>query len=421
MLSQNFFIEILLQVIYELEYDTFKSIMLIHLYSKIIYDIVCIFNYKLKYSTNNIVKNLRYSWIKTIFYDEKLYNDMIDYININILKEINKFLNSKIIDDNLNDCLNSNLFLSNNYLNFMKFNQKITNEIDKLIKLFIDESFKDLYNKYLITKNENINELINNEEFFKNESFLFDLKDIKYIIKHLNDEHQKMYKNHELVEVLNLSNNVEYEQSLINKSWINIINDFGIIGFWNFILSQCIENNYDYIKQLELFYILNLYLFNGIILSNYLKNIFKNISPYELLKNELFNQNSKNKIWFISDDINLKYINLYDFPSEINLISKIAINIINLTKTNICEVKITLDKITKFKINIDNSNIFIFNEKNNYYLFNCIDSSGIFENLTISYLNCLQSYLTSHHSGREIGNIIYNILNKKLNFIIYIY
>lgn len=431
MISQCFFIEILLEVINELNYNTFKSASLIHAYLKIIYDITSIFNLKFKYSTNFKIKNSRYSWIKTFFYDDKFYSDLITCININLLVELNKYLCSNKINYYLNEYFSTNLFKSQDYLNFIKANVKIIDEIIQMIKLMIDEYFLFFYYKINNEESNVINENIT--EMFNNDTFLFEIDEISHFEEHLNSEYKKMFKPQELIEILNLVNSIEQKQVEINKSWIEIINKLGIIGFWNFILLICLDTHTNSFisssKQLELFYIFNLYLFNGVVLSHYFKNIYKNISPFDLLQKELFDKKSQKLIWFVSNDITYNYHEIYDYPSEINILSSIAIRIINQIKINLSDVKINVVLIKKLNINYNDSNIFVLNEpesepesdnnlETNYYNLNCVNISSIFENITSSYLNGLQSYLTSHHLGREVGIKISNMLDKKLNFTI---
>lgn len=143
--------------------------------------------------------------------------------------------------------------------------------------------------------------------------------------------------------------------------------------------------------------------------------------------------NTQKTLWFVEHNINFCYSNLYDYPSEINLISSLAIDQINFLNINIKDVKINSELLLIFNPDIytnQEKNIFIFdnylnidlntanNNSNKDLMFNYVDWGALFENLTFSYLNTTQSYLSSHHIGRKIAIDIKNILDKKLNFII---
>jgi hypothetical protein len=407
-INQSFFIKILLEVIRELKYDTIKSVILIYSYIKIVYDIISIYNLKFKNLTNPNINKTKYIWIKTFFYDDKFYDDLILFINANLIIEINKYIYSTIIDNFILNYLNKNILISKDYINFMKFNSKTTNEIIIIIHSMCENIFKYHFNIYLsnIDKNTNIQYNI-----FESNDLFIKSSNIDYYEQYLRTEYEKINKTQELIEILNLSNNVKSEQMDFNLSCIKFINYFGIIGFWNFVLYLCYlsqqtntNEKISSLKELETFYKLNLYLFNGVFTSYYLKNIFKNISPYESLGINILQSS-----WFVKNNTSIEYYNVYDYPSEINLLSSIALNIIVSTNINIQDIKIEYEVGCNNKLDNYTS---IFNLNNGYFTFNYVDWNSLFESITHSYLNTLQFYLTSHHIGRKIGINIINILDK---------
>jgi len=407
--SQAFFIKILLEIILEFQYDSFKSIILLYSYLKIIYEITSVYNLKFKITTNTNLNKTKYLWIKTLFYNDKFFEDLILFINVNLMLEINKYLNSKIINNYNLDYFIKKIYDSPDYQNFIKINFKLSNEIIILIQTMCENIFLIYYKKYLSENNGNN---INYEEIMISNDFLLKNNQMEDLKKYLYDEYQKINKTQELIEILNLTNNIEIEQIIFNKSWIKLLNNWGIIGFWNMILCLCYFSNQSLnsSKELESFYKLNLYLFNGIVISNNLKNIFKNISPYDLLKNDVLNTHNKT-LWFTEANLILEYHNEYDFPSEINLLSSIALNIILNIGINISDIKITFDDVNYFELEKYN-NIFLINQNNNYFIINYVDWNSLFEGITNCYLISLQSYLTSHHVGRMIGNNITSIIDK---------
>lgn len=437
-ISQEFYILLLLKVIKELEYKTSKSIILLYHYIKIIYDTIGIFNYKFKQSTNPNLNMIRHNWIKTIFYDEKFYHNLMILVNTQVLKGINKYLNSSNINNYVLNDFEKKINTSQNYNYFNKIHAKSISEINNIINSYCDDYFFKLFNDYLSNEEIVIDDIFNN--LSKTNDFILDQNDLNFFEKYLTEEYCRISKSNELIEILNLSNNVEDEKIKLSEFWIEMINKFGIIGLWNFILCCCFLNgknidktdeiNFDdnVLKKIETFYKLNLYLFNGVITSNYFKNMFKNISPYNLLQNDIFNLNSSNQnvIWFVKNRINFNYSNLYDYPSEINLLSTISLNVIMNVDLKITDLNLKIcfqyfdlyDEKNIFpQINLNDKKI----DHKDFDLFqhsvlNYVDLESLFENLTQSYLNCLQSYLTSHHMGREIGINIYTLLNKKLKF-----
>lgn len=413
-INQSFFIKILLEVIRELKYDTINSVIFIYSYIKIVYDIISIYNLKFKNLTNPNINKTKYIWIKTFFYDNKFYDDLILFININLIIDLNKYIGSSTIDDFISSNLSKNILTSKDYGDFVKLNSKIINEIIIMIQSMCENVFTSKLNKYFYNLNENVNDTQFN--IFELNDLLIKSTHIDYFEEYLRTEYKKINKTQELIEILNLSANIELEQLDFNLSCIKFINYFGIIGFWNFILYLCYLphetnniniNNHQKVsslKELEMFYKLNLYLFNGVFISYYFKNIFKNISPYESLGTDILQST-----WFVKNNVNLNYHNVYDYPSEINLLSSIALNIILSANINISDIKI----YNKIGINnkLDNYKN-IFNLNDGYFIFNYVDWNSLFESITYSYLNSLQFYLTSHHIGRKIGNDIINILDK---------
>jgi len=290
----------------------------------------------------------------------------------------------------------------------MKVKTITTNEIIIIIQSMCENIFKSHFNIYLSNTDKNTNIQYN---IFESNDLLIKSTHINYFEQYLRTEYEKINKTQELIEILNLSNNVKLEQMDFNLSCIKFINYFGIIGFWNFVLYLCYlshETNTNEkvssLKELETFYKLNLYLFNGVFTSYYLKNIFKNISPYESLGTDILQSS-----WFVKNNTSIEYYNVYDYPSEINLLSSIALNIIVSTNINIQDIKIEYE--IGFNNKLDNY-ASIFNLNNGYFTFNYVDWNSLFESITHSYLNTLQFYLTSHHIGRKIGINITNILDK---------
>ena len=408
-INQSFFIKILLDVIRELKYDTIKSVIFIYSYIKIVYDIMSIYNLKFKNTTNTNINKTKYLWIKTFFYDNKFYDDLILFINVNLIIEFNKYISSSTIDDFILNNFGKNILISRDYDNFIKLNCKITNEIIILIQSMCENIFKSQFNNCFFDLKQNIDS-IEYDGIFESNDLLIKSAYVDYFEQYLRTEYKKINKPQELIEILNLSNNIQLEQMDLNLSCIKFINYFGIIGFWNFILYLCYlpqkTNNYkkvSLLKELEMYYKLNLYLFNGVFISYYFKNIFKNISPYESLGVDIL----KNT-WFVKNNINLNYYNIYDFPSEINLLSSIALNIILSTNIGISDIKINYEIGINYELDNYTS---VFSFDNNYFSFNHVDWNSLYESITYSYLNTLQFYLTSHHIGRKIGNDIFDILN----------
>ena len=419
-ISQSFFIKIILETISEFNYNTIKSVILIYSYLKIIYETTSIYNLKFKVITNSNINKTKHLWLKSLFYDDNFYEDLILFININLITEINKILNSKTINE-YGKYFEKNIFTLQNYQNFIKLNLKLTNEIILMIQMMCENYFKDNYVNYLSNDN-NVNYLSNDNnelvinigQILMSDDFLIKQNQLENIKNYLSYEFKKINRTQELIEILNLATNIETEQTIFNKSWIKLINCWGIIGFWNFILYLCFSSknlyNKNSLKELDTFYKLNLYLFNGLITSYYLKDIFKNISPYYLLKNDVIDKNNK-RLWFVDYNIMFKYNNLYDYPSEINLLSSIALNILLNSEINICDVKININNANKYEL-YSYENIFLINQNNSYYIINFVDWNSLFESITGSYLNSLQLYLTSNHTGRIIGNNIVNEIDK---------
>jgi hypothetical protein len=409
-ISQSFFIKIILEIISEFDYNNIKSVIFIYSYLKIIYETTSIYNLKFKVITNSTINKTRHLWLKSLFYDDNFYDDLILFININLITEINKILNSKTISE-YSKYFEKNIFTLQNYQNFIKFNLKLTNEIIFMIQMMCENYFKHNYINYLSNDNELV---INIEQILMSDDILIKQNQLENIKNYLSDEFKKINRTQELIEILNLTTNIETEQIIFNKSWIKLINCWGIIGFWNFILYLCFSSknlyNKNSLKELDTFYKLNLYLFNGLITSYYFKDIFKNISPYNLLKNDVLDNNNK-KLWFIDDNIIFNYNNLYDYPSEINLLSSIALNILLNSEINICDVKININNANKYEL-YNYENIFLINQNNSHYIINFVDWNSLFESITGSYLNSLQLYLTSYHTGRIIGNNIVSEIDK---------
>jgi hypothetical protein len=409
-ISQSFFIKIILEIISEFDYNNIKSVIFIYSYLKIIYETTSIYNLKFKVITNSNINKTRHLWLKSLFYDDNFYDDLILFININLITEINKILNSKTISE-YSKYFEKNIFTLQNYQNFIKFNLKLTNEIIFMIQMMCENYFKHNYINYLSNDNELV---INIEQILMSDDILIKQNQLENIKNYLSDEFKKINRTQELIEILNLTTNIETEQIIFNKSWIKLINRWGIIGFWNFILYLCFSSknlyNKNSLKELDTFYKLNLYLFNGLISSYYFKDIFKNISPYNLLKNDVLDNNNK-KLWFIDDNIIFNYNNLYDYPSEINLLSSIALNILLNSEINICDVKININNANKYEL-YNYENIFLINQNNSHYIINFVDWYSLFESITGSYLNSLQLYLTSYHTGRIIGNNIFSEIDK---------
>lgn len=424
-LTYNYFIKIIIEIIYEHQIEIIESCLLLYVYTTIIYDILSIYCSNIKSVNSEIIK-MKYPWYKLLLFNSKLYDVIIIYLNIELLKLINNDIDSKLINNYLKNDIPELLVGCNDYNLFLLYNKKIFEEIKNHVdKLYDEYSVKNILiknndqNTYFFSKNLIYKPLLNNDL-------------IDWLINYSSDKYNKMNKINEMIEIINLSHNLNYEQKILSNFWICILNKIGIFGFWNFILSLNIENINNSVVQVDLFYKLNLLFYNGIFLLNELKNNINSISPYNILKKNVLDFNN-NSIWFIENNITVNNTTPYEFPSEINLLSTIASKF--LSKFIIKQKNIIISvkdlgliyennhlypefvNINYFPILITDENIFKINDiiyyKNNEpIVINFTEFNDISESLSKTYLYLIQSYLTTNMISKEIGSIVFDHVDK---------
>jgi hypothetical protein len=424
-LTYNYFIKIIIQIIYEKQINSIESCLLLYIYNTIIYDILSIYNSNIKSLNLEIVK-IKYPWYKLLIFNSKLYDIIIIYSNIELLRLINNDINSKLIDNYLKFDIPKLLNSNDQYDLILSYNKKIFEEIKIIInKMYLEYSIKNI-----LTKNDDYNIYFSNNSIYKT---LLKTDLINRVKNYSYDKYIKMNKINEMIEIINLSQNLNYEQKILSNFWICILNRIGIFGFWNFILLVNIENINNNIIQVDLFYKLNLLFYNGIFFINELKNNNYSISPYDILKENVLDFN--NSIWFIENNISIKNNALCEFPSEINLLSTLASKflskfIIKQKKTIIPvkDLELIYDhnklypdfiNINNFPVLIPDEKIFKNNNELSYYknkepiIINFTEFNDISESLSKTYLYLIQSYLTTNLISKEIGGIIFDCLDRE--------
>ena len=415
-------------MINEKQMNIIDSGLFLYVYTTIIYDILSIFCLNIKSINSEIIK-MKYPWYKLLLFNSKLYDVIIIYSNIELLKLINNDINSNLINNYLKFDI-PDLLISNNYYDLnLEYNKKIFEEIKKNInKMYNEYSIKNI-----LTKIDNYNIYFSDNLIYK---ILLKNDLIDWVKNYSSDRYKKMNKINEMIEIINLSQNLNFEQKILCNFWISILNRIGIFGFWNYILSFNLNNINNSIMQVDLFYKLNLLFYNGIYLINELKNNNNSISPYDILKVDILNFNN-NSIWFIENNIIIKNISEFEFPSEINLLSTIASkflskfiskqkNIIILVKDleliyEHSKLYPDLIDIISFPILVPDEKIFknnndLFTYKNDKpIIINLTEFNDISESLSKTYLYLIQSYLTTNLISKEIGLIVFEQLDKLID------
>lgn len=434
-----YFIRILFDVIQEKKLDNINSILLFYTYSLISYNTLCIYNLKLQ-KFNSEQKKKWYN--KISYYNNKFYDQLILQINIKLIETINYTIKSDKINHFIENEINPNIKNSNDYKEFMNYNITSINEIN----LFIENEYnKSQFDNYFMNPDLSNKLFTDTTNFNKNNMYncLINEFDFKDITNYLLNEYDKVNKTKELIEILSFIQNISEEQKIINVFWIKIINRIGPIGFFNFVIYCYFKNDtYDFSKQIQSFFKLNLYLYNGILYSNFAKNIIGNISPYELLKDNVFENkiklnnnftysNNKNSLWFTEYNIKLEDNQIYDYPSEINILSTIGTHVIK----NIIgiDTKKVLMSLNDLKIILENSDSYVNDLEIGFYLFPVYllksdtysndpvlflkfnDWNSLFENFTICYLYMGKVYPSSYNIGRDIGNMILQTIDNNFN------
>lgn len=427
-LNFSFFIKIIIEVIKEKSLDTKKSITLLYIYCLIVNDIASIYNDKFK-PVNKYVGNNKKSWINTIFNNNKFYDDLVIRINIELLNILAVELESGLIKKYLDKIMVDGIESVND---FEKYNVKIISEIKMNILEYIKNN--DLRDFLKLEKNQFEPNIILDKNSILARCLIPET-DFKNLTDHLISEHNKINKLNELTELLNLTTELSDEQKIINSFWVKIFNKIGIVGFWNFMLCLSFKGDYDFVFQIKSFNKLNIYLYNGVLYLEFIKNLISTTSPFYILKEHVLKPNNKS-LWFIEENVELINPSPNDYPSQINMLSTIAANIVNRIigpKTSnvflsFNDIGLMLGDNTLYQ-NSELSNKsnrlslnnfpYYFNDrkffKNNHNLsvmtINFTDWYSILESQSICYLNLFQVFLTSHHMGRETGNTITKIID----------
>ena len=415
-------------MINEKQINIIDSGLFLYVYTTIIHDILSIFCLNIKSINSEIIK-MKYPWYKLLLFNSKLYDVIIIYSNIELLKLINNDIDSNLINNHLKFDI-PELLISNDYYDFnLEYNKKIFEEI----KININKMYNEYSIKNILTKIDNYDIYFSDNLIYK---ILLKIDLIDWVKNYSSDKYNKMNKINEMIEIINLSQNLNYEQKILSNFWICILNRIGIFGFWNYVLSVNINNINNSIMQVDLFYKLNLLFYNGIYIINELKNNNNSISPYDILKVDVLNFNN-NSIWFIENNIIIKNISTFEFPSEINLLSTIASKFlskfIGKQKNIIIPVK-DLEliyensklypdfiDINSFPILVPDEKMFknnndLFSYKNNKpIIINFTEFNDISESLSKTYLYLIQSYLTTNLISKEIGVIIFEQLDKLID------
>jgi hypothetical protein len=427
-LTYNYFIKIIIEMINEKQINIIDSGLFLYVYTTIIHDILSIYCLNIKSINSEIIK-MKYPWYKLLLFNSKLYDVIIIYSNIELLKLINNDIDSNLINNHLKFGI-PELLISNDYYDFnLEYNKKIFEEI----KININKMYNEYSIKNILTKIDNYDIYFSDNLIYK---ILLKIDLIDWVKNYSSDKYNKMNKINEMIEIINLSQNLNYEQKILSNFWICILNRIGIFGFWNYVLSVNINNINNSIMQVDLFYKLNLLFYNGIYIINELKNNNNSISPYDILKVDVLNFNN-NSIWFIENNIIIKNISEFEFPSEINLLSTIASKFlskfIGKQKNIIISVK-DLEliyensklypdfiDINSFPILVPDEKMFknnndLFSYKNNKpIIINFTEFNDISESLSKTYLYLIQSYLTTNLISKEIGVIIFDQLDKLID------
>ncbi len=415
-------------MINEKQINIIDSGLFLYVYTTIIHDILSIYCLNIKSINSEIIK-MKYPWYKLLLFNSKLYDVIIIYSNIELLKLINNDIDSNLINNHLKFGI-PELLISNDYYDFnLEYNKKIFEEI----KININKMYNEYSIKNILTKIDNYDIYFSDNLIYK---ILLKIDLIDWVKNYSSDKYNKMNKINEMIEIINLSQNLNYEQKILSNFWICILNRIGIFGFWNYVLSVNINNINNSIMQVDLFYKLNLLFYNGIYIINELKNNNNSISPYDILKVDVLNFNN-NSIWFIENNIIIKNISEFEFPSEINLLSTIASKFlskfIGKQKNIIISVK-DLEliyensklypdfiDINSFPILVPDEKMFknnndLFSYKNNKpIIINFTEFNDISESLSKTYLYLIQSYLTTNLISKEIGVIIFDQLDKLID------
>lgn len=415
------FVRILLEIIIEKQFDSSQTSILFYTYLRIIYDILSIYNYDFKSLDKNIEK-LKYTWYKILLFNETFYKMTIIYMNVELLKLLNKDINSIAINNFLINIYEKSIEKNKNYISFIDSNNKIIDEIQKNLKNIYDNS-----NISSLLSNPKIGlDIFNNNDNILKSLFNNDI--LNNLTNSLLNEYKKINKMNELVEILNLCQNLCAEQKMISSFWINVINRVGIIGFWNWILYLNLNSNskISIIDQIDLFYNLNLFLFNGVLYLNFIKNTINSVSPYQILKDNILEFNN-NSLWFVEQNINIKYCDQNDYPSEVNLLSTIASKYIKTAiGINIKNIKFTKEDLeliydhsmlyTMNNINLCNFPILTpdnnLSHINKEHLFvNLCELDNINDSISKTYVYLIQVYLTSNSISKEVANLMFEYLD----------
>ena len=430
-LSHNYFIKILLEMILDKEFKTNDASFILYVYTSIVYDILSIYCNNIK-SFNQEISIIKYPWYKKILFNTTFYNVIIIFTNIELTRILNKDINSKILYNYVMVSIPKLLENYKEYDMILANNKKFFNELKiKIINMYLGF---DLFNIILKEKSDNSDRLEKNEKNENNDKYknftIVTKNNEKLFLELMNyslSEYYKINKINELVELVNLSLNINNEQKILSIFWNKVTNRIGIFGFWNFILYANTKYSNNIIEQVSLFYKLNLFLYNGLIFINSIKDNINSVSPYNVLKENIL-QFNKNSLWFIEHNVDIKNTNNFEYLSEHNLLSVIASKF--LSKYNGMQKKITISQ-DDLKLICDNTNNYgeiinfdifplflsenlpIYNNNQPIIInFNKIDD--ICDGITKSNLYFFQNYLTSNLISKEIANIIFDYFDKFL-------
>ena len=342
-------------------------------------------------------------------------NEIINYINLNIINSSNYTSNLNIYTSNLIDITSNNLF---------NYSCNLDLDTSNLIDITSNNLFNDLYNLDLDTSNliditsnnlfnysSNLNVNISN---YLIENELYILQTSNHIGNLDTNISNYLFKNE--LDILQTSNNIGTLDINISNYFINneaeIVRSSNLTSNLNVNISNYLfKNELDILQTSNHIGTLDINISNYLIeneaeiirSSNLITNLNVNISNY-LIENELDILQTSNHIGNLDTNISNYFINNeVEIVRSSNLISNLDVNISNYFINNEAEIIRSSNLITNLNVNI--SNYLIENEAEIIRTSNYID-------ITSNYL-----YIYTNSLDSDTSNYIYDTSNYLENYI----